>query len=122
MSPKRTIEILAAVALAALPLAAVAQDEAPKRVLPQFTHSQWCAPGYAPTFVLQCDPGSRAPVDQVWNPVGVGLEICAATRPTCEPVRNLNPNARPGFEVMDSATGDLVVVGFGLDRLLGVAP
>lgn len=122
MRPNFTVAACFAVAIAALPLAALGEDVAPKRILPQFSHSQWCSPGFAVTYTGQCDPGSRAPVKQIWNPVGVGLEICAATRPTCGPVPNMNPNARPGFEVRDSSTGDLVVVGFGVDRLLGVAP
>jgi hypothetical protein len=120
---------LAAAALAAgLSLASHAQDAAPqsKRILPQFAFSgtRWCPPGEATTYVLVCDPGSRSPVEQFWNPAGVGVEICRASQPTCTPIA-VSPNARPGFEVQDSTfgySGSLVAVTFGLDRLLGESP
>ncbi len=111
--------IAALVAMA--PLVSLADE--PKVYLPQFAqHTSICGDGSVLTYTLQCDPGSRPPIERIWSPTGAGLELCRVSETRCEPVKGLSPAARPGFEVLDSWFGQLVVVGFGLDRLLGVAP
>ncbi len=92
---------------------------APARYLPQITqHTSVCPDGQALTFTLQCDPGSRPPVERIWISPGVGVEICRVSETRCEPIRNPSQSPRPGFEVQDSAGGHLAVVTFGLDQLL----
>lgn len=83
-----------------------------------------CSRGFAATYVVQCDPAPAGanPLARLTTPDGAHVAICAAATPTCQPIANFDPNARPGHEVLDSAESDLVIVGFGLDRLLGVAP
>jgi hypothetical protein len=131
LSPKGS-KLTTAAALAAIlaaSTAAIAQDgptspQVEKAQLPELEGSRLCPRGYAASYILVCDPGSRAPVEQIWNPAGVGVEICRASQPTCTPIA-VSPNARPGFEVQDSTTGysgSLVAVTFGLDRLLGTTP
>jgi len=93
-------------------------------------HRPICPPGQVPTYKLQCDQGSRSPVERVWNPAGVGAEICRASRLRCEPLvgwihlrpGDPQPEIRPGFEVQDFGYGELVFVGWGIDRLLGLVP
>lgn len=80
-----------------------------------------CPAGQALTYSIQCDPGSRAMIDRVWNPRIPGAEICRARRVGCTVIEGLNPRARPGFEVQDTtaSSNELVVVTFGLGSLLG---
>jgi hypothetical protein len=121
MKPNR---LTVAAIIAVLPLAALAQDNAaPKVYLPQFAqHTSICGEGAALTFTLQCDLGSRSPVDRIWLPAGAGVEICQVRETRCEPIPGFR-GARPGFEVQDTpAAGSMAVVSFGVGRLLGVEP
>lgn len=114
-------KLIIAALIAAAPLLAIA-DEA-KVYLPQFTQQMpICGAGEALTFTLQCDPGSRSPIGRTWYPKQAGVEICKVSAERCEPIPFPATDARPGFEVQDSRSGDLVVVSFGLDRLLGAQP
>jgi hypothetical protein len=122
MTKPVAVAILAALAAAALTVNA--QDLAPA---PQDQKAAlFCPRGFAATYTVQCDVAPPAegsnPLARLGTPDGAHLSICTATPPTCQPIRDFDSTARAGHEVLDSAEGDLVIVGFGLDRLLGVAP
>lgn len=112
---------LLAAAAALLSLAASADDQE-KRALPQFRDVDICGPGAALTYTVQCDPGSRAPVDRIWAPAGAGVEICRVRETRCEPIPGFL-GGRRGYEVQDSpSAGNMAVVSFGVGRLQGFEP
>lgn len=95
-------------------------DEWRELPIPIVKPKTMCAPGEAFTFVMQCDPGTRAEIDRFhsWRP---GVEICKVVQqPSCAPVIAATADARPGYEVQDSRWGELAAVIFGVDDLLGV--
>lgn len=78
-----------------------------------------CPPGFAVTYVMQCDHGSRTDAQRFVFMQVPGVELCKVSTPTCEPVRSADPLARRGREVQDSFAPAPVLVTFGLDTLIG---
>lgn len=114
---KRTIIAL----LTAVATIAIADE--PKYLRPDSPGAgKICQPGQAMTYSMQCEPGSRLPVEEIWNHRPPGVSICAVRLMGCAPIAGQPVHARPGFEVQDTSPDELVVVTFGLERLLGIWP
>lgn len=118
MNQAKSLLLSVALTLCALPAIAETWGEAPT---PVQRRPSLCPAGQAFTYVMQCDQGTRPEIDRYWGQ-GAGVEVCRVSRrPECQPVIDLSPDARPGYEVQDSwARGELVTVTFGADWLLGL--
>jgi hypothetical protein len=114
---KRTI--LAVATIISLLIPAIADDA--KWLSPRYPGAgNICPAGQAMTYQMQCDPGSRAPIDEVWGGRMPGVSICRIQRQGCRPLEAQNAKARTGYEVRDAVPADeMVGVIFGLERLLG---
>lgn len=112
---------LSAAVLVGLAFAANAQQtDPPKSVVPPDMGAAICEVGQTMTWTIYCDPGTRPGLDRIWNPSGAGTEICRAQLVGCRPIPVFNERARHGFMVQDSVgAGQLTIVTFGLDRLIG---
>lgn len=114
--------LLIAAALAASTIAAADQ---PKYIRPDAPAAgRICAPNQAATYTLQCDPGTRYPVEEIFVARAPGVSLCRVVRTHgCTPIAGYEPDMPRGFEVREAIfDGELVAVTFGLERLLGEWP
>jgi hypothetical protein len=108
-------------ALTALSMNAAAGDGEQKYLLPWAPGAgKVCPSGHALTYTMQCDPGTRIPVDEIWGTRAPGASLCRIRLQGCHAIVGFNPNAEAGYEVRDAIPSEeMVVVTFGLERLLG---
>lgn len=118
----RSLLIAAAIAVSTV---AFATDVAPKYIRPDAPAAgKICAPNQAATYTLQCDPGTRYPIEEVFVARAPGVSLCRVVRTHgCTPIAGFHPSMERGFEVREAFyDGELVSVTFGLERLLGEWP